>query len=249
MSLIEVQGVSHHFADGTIALRRITLAIADGDLLLLAGRNGSGKTVLMKHLNGLLRATEGRILLEGRPIEEDLPGTRRKVGLVFQDPDAQLVGQTVREEVAFGPENLRLPEEEVERRVEAALSAVGLSALADHAPRRLSGGEKRRLAVAGVLAMEPRLIIFDEPFSGLDYPGVRQVLREILRLHGGGHTIVVITHEIEKILGHATRLVIMDGGCIVGDGRPAELLDRLEDHGIRRPAVNGQGVAGVTWLR
>jgi len=249
MSLIEVQGVSHRFADGTVALRGVTLAIAEGELVLLAGRNGSGKTVLMKHLNGLLKPTEGRILLEGRPIEEDLPDTRRKIGLVFQDPDAQLIGQTVAEEVAFGPENLRLPAEEVERRVEAALAAVGLSKLASHVPRRLSGGEKRRLAVAGVLVMEPRVIIFDEPFSGLDYPGVRQVLREILRLHGEGRTIVVITHEIEKMLGHATRLVIMDGGCIACDGRPADLLDRLEAHGIRRPAVNGQGVAGVTWLR
>ncbi len=246
---MEVQGLSHRFADGTLALRGVNLAIEEGDLLLLAGRNGSGKTVLMKHLNGLLKPTEGRILLEGRPIEEDLPAVRRKVGLVFQDPDAQLVGQTVREEVAFGPENLRMSADEIERRVEEALRAVGLRELAGQAPRRLSGGEKRRLAVAGILVMEPRLIVFDEPFSGLDYPGVLQLLREILRLHRGGHTIVVITHEIEKILGNATRLAVMDRGAVVADGRPVELLDRLEGYGIRRPEVNGKGIEGVTWLR
>lgn len=249
MSLIRTVGLYHRFPDRTLALRGIDLQVEEGELLLVAGRNGSGKTVLMRHLNGLLRPTEGEVLLDERPIEEDLPAARRKVGLVFQDPDSQLIGQTVREEVAFGPENLKLPREEVDRRVQDSLAAVGLSHLADHVPRRLSGGEKRRLAVAGVLVMEPRVIIFDEPFSGLDYPGVRQLLGEIVRLHREGHTIILITHEIEKVLGHATRMVLMDEGRIVGSGRPGELLDCLEPHGIRRPPLNGGGVEGVSWLR
>ncbi len=248
MSLLEVRGVSHRFPDGRTALREVSLSIESGELLLIAGPNGSGKTVLMKHLNGLLAPTSGVVLLEGRPLADCLAEARRRVGLIFQDADAQIVGQTVREDVAFGPENLRLSEEEVRRRADAAMRAVGLLGLADQAPHRLSGGEKRRLAVAGVLAMEPSVVIFDEPFAALDYPGIRQVLREILRLHGGGHTVVVITHEIEKVLAHATRMAIMSAGTIARVGTAAELIDVVESYGIRRPRLDARGIRGITWL-
>lgn len=248
MSLLEVRQVSHRFMDGALGLNRVSLAIDEGDFLLLAGKNGSGKTLLMKHLNGLLLPTEGGVYLEGLPITDNLAEARRKIGLVFQDPDNQIVGQTVREDVAFGPENLRLSEEEVDRRTSASLRAVGLLAFAEHAPHRLSGGEKRRLAIAGVLAMEPRIIVFDEPFAALDYPGVRQVLGEIVRLHAEGHTIIVITHEIEKVLTHSTRMVIMDSGRIVRDAEPFELLEEVEAFGIRRPVADERGLAGISWL-
>lgn len=248
MSLLEVRRLSHRFADGRYGVREVTFTLDAGELVLLAGRNGSGKTVLMKHLNGLLRPTEGEVLLEGHSIYDDLLEARRTIGLVFQDPDNQIVGQTVRDDVAFGPQNLRLTAEEIERRATAAVETLGLSDLSDRPPHELSGGEKRRLVIADVLAMEPKLIILDEPFSGLDFPGVRQTLGEIRRLHRSGHTLIVITHEVEKILGLATRVMVMEGGRIVEDGPPGALLERLERHGVRRPAVDARGVTAVTWL-
>jgi biotin transport system ATP-binding protein len=248
MSLLEVRRLSHRFPDGTFGLHDISFSIDPGELVLLAGRNGSGKTLLMKHLNGLITPTSGEILLEGKPIHKDLLTARQTIGLVFQDPDNQIVGQTVYDDIAFGPENLRLPAPEVERRVRSSMESLGLSELSDQPARQLSGGEKRRLAIADVLAMSARIIIMDEPFSELDYPAVKRLLSEIIRLHEGGHTLVVITHEVEKILAHATRLVIMEEGRIAADGPPETLLDRLEAHGIRPPLLDGRGAAGVTWL-
>lgn len=248
MSLLEVRALSHRFPDGSFGLQEISFSVEDGELVVLAGRNGAGKTVLMKHLNGLLSPTSGEVLVHGQPISRDLLAARQAVGLVFQDPDNQFVGQTVRDDVSFGPENLRLTEREIEDRTQAALEAVGLTELTEQQPHLLSGGEKRRLAIAGVLAMHPALLILDEPFSGLDYPGTRQVLGELLKLHEGGHTLLVITHEVEKILGHATRLIIMEGGRIAEDGNPEELVDRLERYGVRPPVIDGRGLAGVTWL-
>jgi energy-coupling factor transporter ATP-binding protein EcfA2 len=245
--LLDVRSLTHRFSDGVLGLDQVSFAVDAGELILLAGRNGSGKTLLMKHLNGLL--VPGEVLLEGRPITKDLAEARRRIGLVFQDADSQIVGQTVRDDVAFGPRNLRLEPAEVERRTSEVLRTVGLEAIADRPPQLLSGGEKRRLGIAGVLAMEPDLIILDEPFSALDYPGVVQVLEEIVRLHDAGQTLIIITHEIEKILGHATRLLVMESGRLTADGEPCALLDCLEPHGIRRPFVDGRGVGGVTWLR
>ncbi len=248
MSLLEVRRLTHRFPDGSLGLNNVSFSVDPGELLLLAGRNGSGKTVLMKHLNGLLTPTSGEILLEGRPIADDLLATRRQVGLVFQDSDSQIVGQTVRDDIVFGPQNLRLPETEVEERVQWALSSLGLEELAEQPPHQLSGGEKRRLAIADILVMKPKIIIMDEPFSGLDYPGVRRLLKEIIKLHAAGHTLIVITHEVEKVLAHSTRLLIMEGGRVVADGEPDELLELLEPHGIRPPMLDGRGTAGVTWL-
>ena len=217
-------------------------------MLLIAGRNGSGKTLLMKHLNGLLRPTSGEVLLEGRSIHEDLAETRRRIGLVFQAADSQIVGQTVREDVSFGPSNLRLPQAEIERLTATSMDAVGIEHLTDRPPHLLSGGEKRRLAVAGVLAMDPSIVIFDAPFAALDYPGVRQVLVEILRLHAEGRTLIIITHEVEKILAHTTRVLVLEGGRLVEDGEPLAVIDRLDRYGVRRPILDERGVAGVTWL-
>lgn len=248
MSLLEVRRLSHRFADGTYGIQEISFSLERGEFVLLAGRNGSGKTLLMRHLNGLLRPTAGEVLLEGSSIHRDLSAARRSIGLVFQDPDNQIVGQSVRDDVAFGPENLRLPMEEVERRTRAALQTTGLERLAEQPSHQLSGGEKRRLAIAGILAMSPALLILDEPFSGLDYPGVRQTLLEIRKLHRQGHTLLVITHEVEKVLGLATRLIVMEGGRIVADGNPASLLECLEPHGIRRPPADGRGIESMTWL-
>ena len=192
--------------------------------------------------------TQGTVLLEGRPITDDLTSVRKKVGLIFQNSDNQIVGQTIREDVAFGPENLRLPRPEIENRVQKALEAVGLNDIPDHPPHTLSGGQKRKLAIAGILAMNPEIIVFDEPFTGLDYPGVLQVLTQIVTLHQKGHTIILVTHELEKVLAHASRLIIMEKGQIVQDGHPNHLIETLETYGIRRPFGKDRSIETMTWL-
>jgi biotin transport system ATP-binding protein len=248
MSILETQGLTHVFPNGTMAIHDINISIRAGEFVVVAGANGSGKTVLVRHLNGLLLPTQGKVLLEGEPITKDLTNARKKIGLIFQNSDSQIVGQTVAEDVAFGPENLNLPFGEVAERVKDSLEDVGLSALANHQPHTLSGGQKRKLAVAGILAMKPRIIIFDEPFAGLDYPGSLQVLRQIISLHKNGHTIILVTHELEKILAHASRLIIMEKGHIVRDGNPGEFIDEVELYGIKKPYGENRRIETMTWL-
>jgi len=245
--LLQVKELTHVFSDGTKALSRVSLTVERGDFLIISGPNGSGKSVLMKHLNGLLSPTEGEILIDGISIHKDLTGTRRKIGLVFQDADSQIIGQTVERDAAFGPENLRLSREEVDSRVDRALGEVNLSQRRKVRPHILSGGEKRRLAVAGILAMDPEVLIFDEPFSNLDYPGVRQVLRQLKELHQKGHTLIVITHDLGKVLAHGTSLIVMSKGRIAEEGEPGDLLNSLERWGIRRPP--GLKASEMTWLK
>ena len=248
MNIIQIENLTHRFADGTIGIQGINLAIREGSLVVIAGPNGSGKTTLLRHLNGLLLPTAGIVRLADVPIEEDLLKARQYVGMMFQDADSQIVGETVYEDVAFGPENLRLDRREIQKRVDRALQTVGLQDLADQRPHLLSVGEKRRLAIAGVLAMEPQVIVFDEPFASLDYPGVKQVLRHILDLNRSGHTIVVTTHNLEKIIAHTDRLIIMQSGTVVRDGNPAEIIDYLEDCGVRKPCACRLEVENESWL-
>jgi biotin transport system ATP-binding protein len=200
----------------------------------------------MRHLNGLLRPTSGEVLLDGRPILDDLPGARRRVGLVFQDADAQIVGQTVARDVAFGPENLRLPREEISSRVEKALKATGLIGFDQRRPHTLSGGEKRRLAVAGVIAMNPDILVLDEPFTGLDWQGSSDLLTALTGLHHGGNTILLITHDLDKVLAHADRLVFMAAGRIMVDGPPDSALTGAEAMGVRRPSC---AINRMSWLK
>lgn len=248
-AIIEIEKLTHRFADGTVGLDGITLEIEAGAFVVIAGANGSGKTTLLRHLNGLLLPTSGRVRVAGVHVPENPMQSRVLVGMVFQDADSQIVGETVRDDVAFGPENLRLNRVEIDRRVGEALSATGLMQLADKRPHLLSGGEKRRLAIAGILAMQPRVIVFDEPFANLDYPGVRQVLDQILRQHRAGCTIIVATHDLEKVLAHADRLIFMRAGRIEGDGPPPDLVGRSESFGVRSPLSAGcLGVEALSWL-
>jgi biotin transport system ATP-binding protein len=249
MPVLETQNLTHVFPDGTTAIQDISLRISEGEFIIVAGANGSGKTVFIRHLNGLLVPTSGRVFLDGESIAKDIVAARKKIGLIFQDSDSQIVGQTVAEDVAFGPENLNLPPEEIERIVPAALAAVGLSEFAAQSPHALSGGQKRKLAVAGILAMQPKIIIFDEPFTGLDYPGVVQVLSQIVQLHQTGHTIILITHELEKVLAHADRLAIIHQGRLAEDGAPDEVIHRAEKYGVRMPLRDGETVGALTWLK
>lgn len=247
MPILEIQHLSHVFPNGTTALEDVNLSIEAGEFVIIAGTNGSGKTVLLRHLNGLLSPTAGNVLLEGEPVAKDLTRARKKIGLIFQNSDSQIVGQTVAEDVAFGPENLNLSRSEVDRRVKESLEAVGLSAVADQRPQTLSGGQKKRLAIAGILAMKPRIVAFDEPFTGLDYLGVIQVLKQIVALHRNGHTILMVTHELEKVLAHANRLVIMEKGRVVKDGDPGQIIGEVELYGIKKPF--GARVETMTWLK
>ena len=248
MNIIEIENRSHRFADGTLGLEGINLNIREGSFVVIAGHNGSGKTTLLRHLNGLLLPTAGIVRLAGVPVEKDLLKSRQFVGMMFQDADSQIVGETVYADVAFGPENLRLQRSMIKNRVLKALSAVGLSDLAGQRPHLLSGGEKRRLAIAGILAMEPRVFVFDEPFSSMDYPGVKQVLQHILALYQSGHTIIVTTHDLEKIIAHADRLILMQSGKIVRDGMPAEIMTDVEAFGVRKPCACRMGLGAESWL-
>ena len=248
MKILEIENLSHRFADGTHGLKNINLTIEEGTFVVIAGQNGSGKTTLLRHLNGLLLPTAGTVRLEGISVPENLKRARQMVGMVFQDADSQIVGETVSDDVAFGPENLCLDRREVTRRVARALDLVNLLDLKNQKPHLLSGGEKRRLAIAGILAMEPKVLVFDEPFSSLDYPGIKQVLRQIISLHQAGHTILVAAHDLEKVIAHTDRLVIMNHGKVVKDGSPDRLIGELEAFGIRQPCAYRLGVEVQSWL-
>ncbi|MBW1988708.1 MAG: ABC transporter ATP-binding protein [Deltaproteobacteria bacterium] len=239
--IVRMEAVSHCFADGSTGLSRVSLDVAPGEFVVLCGKNGSGKTTLIRHMNALLLPTKGVVLVAGKDTRKHPANARRMVGMVFSDADAQIVGETVADDAAFGPENLGMPHQEVKARVEAALSAVGLSHLAHRPPHLLSGGEKRRLAIAGVLAVDPGVVVFDEPFSNLDFPGIVQVLEQMERLRARGVALVVATHELEKVAAMADRLVVLDQGRIAAKGPFAEVAVGLEAFGVRTPPAAGRG--------
>ena len=231
------------------ALAGIDLDIFEGETTLIAGANGSGKTILTRLLAGLIEPTEGEIFFKEKPIQECKKIIRCSVGLVFQEPDNQILGETVEEDIRFGPENLKLPKEEIGRRIEETLEKLELSSKRDFAARRLSGGEKRRLAVAGVLVMGCDTIILDEPFANLDWPGVIQVLKIIKSLKESGKTVIILTHELEKVLAFADRLVILANGKIRDQGTCEEVLDRLDPNwGVRDPRKVYRSAEDCTWL-
>ncbi len=246
--MIEIKNLHHHYPDGTRALKGIDLAISDGEFLLICGPNGSGKTTLIRLISGLLKPTAGSVHVNGLNPVSDSREVRRLVGMVFQDPDSQIVGETVKEDIAFGPENLGLPVEEITERVDWALRVMGLKELSEKPCYLLSGGEKRRLSIAGVLAMRPQVILFDEPFSFLDYPGIREVLKHMVYLHQEGHTLVVTTHDVEKVVAHVDRIAIIHDGELKVVGPPEELMMKLSQFGIRPPCYALLGRERISWL-
>jgi biotin transport system ATP-binding protein len=231
--VIEITDLTHRFPGGIKGVDKVSLSIRKGAFVIMAGPNGSGKTTLLRHLNGLVMPSEGDVRIKGIPVKGNLLRARRMVGMVFQDADSQIVGETVREDVAFGPENLGLEPCMVDQQTDWALTKVGMSHKADVSPHLLSGGEKRRLAIAGVLSMQPEIILFDEPFSNLDYPGICQVADQMKALKRDGHTIVVTSHYLDPIIGLADRLVVMDRGRIVRDGKPLLDIREAVSFGIR----------------
>ena len=214
-----------------LVLDGVSLNIEAGTFVAVLGHNGSGKSTLAKHLNAILLPSGGKVYVDGIDTmdEERLLDIRRTVGMVFQNPDNQIVANVVEEDVAFAPENLGVPPEEIRRRVDDALKTVGMYEYREHAPHLLSGGQKQRVAIAGVLAMAPRCIVLDEPTAMLDPTGRAEVMRTIKTLNRtSGVTVVLITHHMDEA-AQADRLVVMAKGRVVADGAPKEVFQRVEE--------------------
>lgn len=233
---IVLEQVSHHYRSGpqtTIALDNINMTIKDGELLALIGHTGSGKSTLAQHLNGLLEPSSGRVLLDGEDINQKGASRRAlrfKVGLVFQYPEHQLFEETVYKDIAFGPKNMGLKDEEIDLRVKNAMAQVGLvfDEIQGRSPFELSGGQMRRVALAGVLAMQPRVLVLDEPTAGLD-PSARDfLLGDIQRLNRAGTTVVLISHAMDDVARLATRVAVLEKGRLVMEGTPVDIFTQLE---------------------
>ena len=247
---IENLSISYEEDDGgrTSVLKNISLNIKKGEYLAVLGHNGSGKSTLAKLLNMILEPDEGKIFIDGKEItdpnmtEDDIFELRKKVGMVFQNPDNQLVATIVEDDVAFGPENLGIPSAEIRERVDDALKVVGMSQYAKGEPARLSGGQKQRIAIAGILAMKPDCMIFDESTAMLDPLGRRDIMNTIEKLNREhGITIIMITHYMDEA-ARANRIVVLDDGEILMDGTPAEIFDKqdkLRECGLDVPQCVG----------
>jgi len=247
-NIIEINGLSSYGTNKKLLLSHIDLTVKAGECVVVAGANGSGKSTLLKHLNGLMHADKGEVIVDGLAVDSDPRRARKKVGMIFQDTESQIVGETVFDDVAFGPENLGMRPGEVKKVVSSSLQSVGLSEMEDLPTHILSGGEKRRLSIAGILAMSPSVILFDEPFSNLDYPGIKQVLACMHTLKKSDHTMLIATHNLEVVVGLADRLVLMQHGEIVREGPFSELLHGVENFGVRMPEAARLGLEVRPWL-
>ena len=243
--MLEITNLTRRFP-GSVkdALKNVSFSVKSGDCIVVSGANGSGKSVLMNLIAGLDRPTSGTVSVE------KTNGVEQRIGLVFQDADAQILGDTPEEDVAYGPRNLgfdRAASAEIAARM---LERTGLAGKGKLSSRTLSGGEKRRLAVAGILAMDAQIIIFDEPFANLDWPGVVQVNDIIRQLKKEGKTLLILTHELEKVLALANRLLVLFQGELVYDGSPADALsnpEMLESWGIRNPLQQYSRQEELVW--
>lgn len=214
----------------TRAVDEVTLDIEKGDFIAVLGHNGSGKSTLAKHINAILYPTEGTVWVDGMDTsdEEKLWDIRQEAGMVFQNPDNQIIGQVVEEDVGFGPENLGVPTKEIWERVEESLKAVGMYEFRKYSPNKLSGGQKQRVSIAGVIAMHPKCIVLDEPTAMLDPNGRKEVIRAVRALNDvEGITVILITHYMEEII-HADKVFVMDKGSIAMEGTPREIFSRVE---------------------
>ncbi|WP_435361369.1 energy-coupling factor ABC transporter ATP-binding protein [Haloarchaeobius sp. DFWS5] len=234
--MIQVTDLVHRFGDHR-ALDGVSLTIGDGAFVLLVGANGSGKTTLVRHCNGLLEPDSGTVEVDGSLVSANPVAARTSVGMVFQHPRDQLVAATIGADVAFGPENLGLAREEIDRRVADSLSAVGMDGREHERVDELSGGEQSRVAIAGALAMDPSHLVLDEPFAGLDKRARQSVLRRLDDLHAAGTSVVVVTHDLRDLLDRADRVVAMADGRVVVDGSPTEIRAELGDLTVDVPPV------------
>ena len=229
--MLAVEDLTHAFAD-TLALDSVSLEIEPGEFVLLTGPNGAGKTTLVRHFNGLLEPDAGSVAVDGTPVSADPVHARTAVGMVFQNPADQFVESTVRADVAFGPENLGLARAAIEERVDRALAIVGMESDEQASIQDLSGGEQTRVALAGVLAMEPRYVVLDEPFGSLDVHARAAVLGHLDTLVASGTAVIVVTHDLRDAWDRADRVVALSDGEIVVDGRPGSNREALADLAI-----------------
>ena len=231
MSIIKFENVHYTYpGDQMESLCGVSLEIEEGSFVAVLGHNGSGKSTLAKHMNAILVPTEGKVTVNGidSADEEQIIQLRRNVGMVFQNPDNQIVANVVEDDVAFAPENLGVEPAEIRRRVDEALKQVGMYDKRQHAPHLLSGGQKQRVAIAGVIAMEPKIIVLDEPTAMLDPIGREEVISTVTRLcREKGMTVVLITHHMDECVG-ADRLIVMSGGSVIADGVPAEVFAQIQ---------------------
>ena len=233
--MIECKNVVFKYSTGEegsekIAIDKLNLEVNKGEFLVILGHNGSGKSTVAKHMNALLTPTEGIVTVNGLDTSDDnnIWDIRSSAGMVFQNPDNQLVATIVEEDVAFGPENLGIPSEEIRKRVDEALAKVGMSEYKKHAPHLLSGGQKQRVAIAGILAMQPKCIIFDEPTAMLDPSGRKEVINNIKELNKKhGITVILITHYMDEA-AEADRVVVMDKGKVIIEGVPRDVFSHVE---------------------
>ena len=213
------------------AVDDVDLDVKAGDFVAILGHNGSGKSTLAKHLNAILIPTEGTLYVDGKDTRDEskLWEIRQSAGMVFQNPDNQIIGTIVDEDVGFGPENMGVPSAEIWKRVEKSLKAVGMWEYRDHSPNKLSGGQKQRVAIAGVVAMQPKCIVLDEPTAMLDPSGRREVIRTVQELNRKEHvTVILITHYMEEVI-EADRIIVMDQGRVVMQGTPKEVFSHVEE--------------------
>ena len=251
MGIVETIKLIHDYAkygeDGRVtetsrALNGVDLCVQEGQFIAILGHNGSGKSTLAKHLNAILMPTGGTVWVDGMDTkdEDKILAIRQTAGMVFQNPDNQIIASVVDEDVAFGPENMGIPTEEIRKRVEESLKSVGMWEHRDHSPNRLSGGQKQRVAIAGVMAMEPKCIVLDEPTAMLDPVGRKEVLRAAQKLNQEkGVTIILITHYMEEVV-EADHVIVMDQGEILLQGTPREVfsqVDLLKEHRLDVPQV------------
>lgn len=240
MGIIKTRGLVHDFIRRdeddnvesiTTALDHVDLDVKEGQFIVILGHNGSGKSTLAKHINALLSATEGTIWVDGMDVskEENVIPVRKSAGMVFQNPDNQIIANIVEEDVAFGPENIGVSTEEIWERVESSLEAVRMTKYRNHSPNKLSGGQKQRVAIAGVMAMEPKCIVFDEPTAMLDPNGRKSVLKAAHELNKKkGVTVLLITHYMEEVVD-ADYVYVMEKGKIIMNGTPREIFSRVEE--------------------
>ena len=229
--MIELKDISYKYQDGTEALRAINLSIKEGEKMVVAGANGAGKSTLFMILNGILRPSSGSYLFDGKEIKytkKELYNLHKTIGVVFQEPDSQIFSASVYEEVAFGPLNLQLPESEVKARVDEALKTVDIENLKDRPAHLLSYGQKKRVTIASVLSMNPKVIIFDEPTAGLDPVHASEIIALLDKLHQSGKTIIISTHDMNLAYQWADRIILLNNGKIVGDDTSAKVFDNQE---------------------
>jgi energy-coupling factor transport system ATP-binding protein len=247
---IKIENLTHIYMKGTPfekkALDNININIQEGQFVALIGHTGSGKSTLIQHINGLLKPTSGKIIVDGTDItlkNTRLTDIRKKVGLVFQYPEYQIFEETIEKDIAYGPKNLKLNEKEVEKRVKRAMNMVNLDyeIFSGKSPFELSGGQKRRVAIAGVVAMEPKILILDEPTAGLDPKGRDDILGQIVKLQKEYKmTIILVSHSMEDVAKVADRILVMNNGKCILDGKPTEIfkeIDTLESIGLAVPQV------------